>query len=78
MEELIGPNLNLMSKQSNLALKLLGLFVKKLYPDKLYTERIKRHYKQFKEEFKRQDRMKKNNTLIFQNKVFRGETSLSF
>ena len=50
MEELIGPNLNHMSQQSILAPKVLKLFIKELFADKLYLERIKRHYKQFKEE----------------------------
>lgn len=49
MAELIGPTLNLGSPQSELAGGILGLVRDVLLKDKAYVERVKRHYRQFRD-----------------------------
>ena len=47
-DEMIGPSLNTMSPQSELASVLLK-HVRSVLQDKQYVERIKRHYRMFKD-----------------------------
>lgn len=49
IKDLMGPVLNRMSPQSELAPELLNLFRKVLLKDKTYMERIKRHYSMVRE-----------------------------
>jgi hypothetical protein len=49
VDELRGPALNLMSPQSNLAPALLRLFKTVLLPDDSYIDRVKSHYRMFRE-----------------------------
>jgi hypothetical protein len=48
IKELMGPVLNIMSPQSDLAPALLKVFQKLLLPDTAYVERVKRHYVMFR------------------------------
>jgi hypothetical protein len=48
IKELMGPVLNIMSPQSDLAPALLKVFQELLLPDTAYIERIKRHYAMFR------------------------------
>ena len=47
--ELIGPSLNLGSPETELANGILDLIVNVLLQDDLYVERVKQHYRQFRE-----------------------------
>ena len=47
VQELQGPSLNLMSPQSNLAPAILEV-VAEILEDRLYVERLKRHYNMFR------------------------------
>ncbi|MEI6149703.1 MAG: hypothetical protein WCS01_11435 [bacterium] len=47
--ELIGPSLNLLSPGTELAPPLLDLFERVLLNDATYVERVKRHYRMFRE-----------------------------
>jgi len=49
IKQLQGPVLNISSPQSNLAPVLLRIFKEVLLPDKLYIERIKKHYRIFRD-----------------------------
>lgn len=49
VKEMMGPVLNVMSPQSELAPALLRVFKEVLLPDTAYVERIKRHYAMFRE-----------------------------
>jgi len=53
IEELKGPSLNLASPQSNLAPAVLELVKESLLQDKLYVERIKKHYRMFRDKIDR-------------------------
>lgn len=55
IDELKGPALNLMSMQSSLAPALLKK-VKYVLRDSIYVERIKRHYKMFREAIEGQNK----------------------
>ena len=48
IKELMGPTLNIMSPQSDLAPALLRVFQEVLLPDTAYVERLKRHYVMFR------------------------------
>ncbi|MCP4609743.1 MAG: hypothetical protein GY845_13630 [Planctomycetes bacterium] len=49
IKEMMGPALNTMSPQSDLAPALLRVFKELLLPDTAYIERVKRHYAMFRE-----------------------------
>ena len=53
IEELKGPSLNMASPQSNLAPAILELVKEALLQDKSYVERIKTHYRMFREKIDR-------------------------
>ena len=59
-EELIGPGLNVGSPQSNNAEKSLNAFSEILLRDRVYTERVKNHYKLFKKKLKENKNIKNN------------------
>ena len=61
IRDLIGPSLNLTSPQSNLAPGILKM-VSDILQDKAYVERIKRHYKMFRQV------VDKKNKVIFKTK----------
>lgn len=48
INEMMGVELNMMSPQSKIAPQVLEMFKKVLFTDKIYTERVKRHYQQFR------------------------------
>lgn len=54
--ELKGPVLNLASKQSNLAPKILKIVKREVLQDRNYIERLKRHYKLFRAEIDEEER----------------------
>ena len=56
IEELKGPVLNLASPQSELAPVLLDRVKKYVLKDRHYTERIKRHYRMFKDLIEKENR----------------------
>jgi len=48
IDELVGPNIESMQRQSAIAPELLRVCKKVLLKDELYVERIKRHYSMFR------------------------------
>jgi hypothetical protein len=60
IEEVKGPSLNIMSPQSNLAPALLELVKEVLLQDKLYVDRIKVHYRMFREKIDRKLQLKRS------------------
>jgi len=56
-----GPVLHFMSPQSSIAPKVLQMFVKVLLSDKMYNERVKRHYEQFRLEINNKKKRRKRN-----------------
>ncbi|XCN74873.1 MAG: hypothetical protein Q3M24_09070 [Candidatus Electrothrix aestuarii] len=58
IKEMMGPVLNMMSPQSNLAPALLRVFREVLLPDTAYTERIKRHYAMFRQTVDKKSKIK--------------------
>jgi len=53
IRQLPGPALNEISVQTRLAPGVLKMFKHILLPDKIYTNRIKSHYTQFRKELKK-------------------------
>jgi len=77
IEDLIGPVLNLTSPQSKLAPKLLELVENVVLKDKKYVQRLKVHYKLFRdqvdESFQNNEIEKPNGTIYLPPKVGRNE-----
>ena len=59
IEELKGPSLNITSPQSNLAPAILELVKEVLLQDKSYVDRIKVHYRMFREKVDRKLQLKR-------------------
>ncbi|MDQ6814670.1 MAG: hypothetical protein M3040_13095 [Bacteroidota bacterium] len=53
IEQMMGSGLSMLSKQSAIAPKVLGMFNKVLLKDNAYTVRVKRHYDLFRNMLKK-------------------------
>ena len=76
LDELKGPSLNLASPQSDLAPKLLKLVTDLVLHDERYVERLKRHYKLFRDDVNKESQNRKRNsskTISTKVKVGRNE-----
>jgi len=68
IEELKGPSLNMASPQSNLAPAILELVKEALLQDKSYVERIKTHYRMFRDKIDRKLPLKRRRGKIKKSK----------